>query len=221
MSSPYHEGEQALQARLGVRDAVERAGRRGIRDFMPEQHRRFFAAQPLLFAGSLDARGRLWASVLAGPPGFISSPDPRTLSVAARPVAPDPLASNLAVGASLGLLGIEFESRRRNRVNGAVSRVDAHGFDVRVEQSFGNCPQYIQARKWSFRAEPPAAAAAPVQREPAQISQRAAALIGRADTFFIATASSGAGDAAKGADVSHRGGKPGFVRVELEAGRSV
>src|SRR5262249_51930745 len=105
-------------------------------------------------------------------------------------------------------------------VNGAVSRVDAHGFGVHVEQSFGNCPQYIQARKWSFRAEPPAAAVAPVQREPAQISQRAAALIGRADTFFIATASSGAGDAAKGVDVSHRGGKPGFVRVELEAGRS-
>jgi predicted pyridoxine 5'-phosphate oxidase superfamily flavin-nucleotide-binding protein len=218
--SPFHAGEQALQARAGARKRIELAGRRVIRDFMPDQHREFFAAQPLLFVGSLDARGRPWASVLAGEPGFMSSPDARTLSVRARPAPGDPLASHLAAGAPLGLLGLEFETRRRNRMNGTVARLDDGGFDVRVEQSFGNCPKYIQARKASLVADPRARA---VRAEGAVLSPRAAALAGRADTFFIATAApqAGSGDPAHGVDISHRGGKPGFVRVDAEDGRSV
>lgn len=42
-------------------------------------------------------------------------------------------------------------------------------------------------------------------------------MISRADTFFIASAHPHAhqqGTAAQGVDVSHRGGKPGFVRIE-------
>ena len=39
-------------------------------------------------------------------------------------------------------------------------------------------------------------------------------LIARADTFFIATA------VADGADVSHRGGKPGFLRLEEDGALS-
>ena len=56
-----------------------------------------------------------------------------------------------------------------------------------------------------------------------ELSARAAALIARADTFFIATAAANArgGDSVHGCDVSHRGGKPGFVSVEHERGGSV
>jgi uncharacterized protein len=218
--SPFHAGEQALQARAGVRERIERAGRTIIRDFMPDQHREFFAAQPLVFVGSLDARGRPWASMLTGDPGFMASPDARTLRVNALPVHGDPLASNLAAGAPLGLLGIELESRRRNRANGTVTRLYEAGFELRVEQSFGNCPQYIQARSLLSRVS---AASPTVRSESQALSERAQALVRRADTFFIATAApaAGAGNPVEGVDVSHRGGKPGFVRAGLEAGRSV
>jgi uncharacterized protein len=219
--SAFHAGEQALQARAGARERSERAGQRMIRDFMPDPHREFFAAQPLVLVGSLDARGRPWASLLAGEPGFMASPDARTLRVNARPAADDPLAANLAAGAPLGLLGIEFATRRRNRMNGTVLRVDPAGFEVGVRQSFGNCPQYIQARSALFPAASPTEAT--VRHEGALLSPRAAALAGRADTFFIASASPRAGaddDPAEGVDVSHRGGKPGFVRVGVEKGRS-
>ena len=218
--SPFHAGEQALQARAGMRERIERAGRNMIRDFMPDQHREFFAAQPLILVGSLDARGRPWASMLTGDPGFIASPDARTLRVDALPVRGDPLASNLAVGAPLGMLGIEFATRRRNRANGTVTRLYQTGFELRVEQSFGNCPQYIQARSLLSRAP----AASPTVRAESQVlSGRAQALVRRADTFFIATAApaAGAGNPVEGVDVSHRGGKPGFVRASLEAGRSL
>ncbi|WP_437587622.1 flavin-nucleotide-binding protein [Sorangium sp. So ce1000] len=222
--SPYHPGEMAVQARAGARERAERAGRRIIRDFMPDQHRELFAQLPFLLVGGLDPERRPWASIAVGRPGFIASPDPRTLAVSARPGAGDPLGPHLAAGAPVGLLGIQLETRRRNRVNGTITAADAGGFVVEVGQSFGNCAQYIQAREPVFVREPEAAAAPrPALAEGPALSAAAAALIRRADTFFIATAAPAArgGDAVEGADVSHRGGKPGFVRVTEEGGRTV
>ena len=216
-ASPFHAGERTLQARAGMRERIEQSGRRAIRDFIPDQHRELFAKLPMLVVGSLDAQQRPWASVLFGRPGFIGSPDARTLTIAARPAVGDPTAANLATGAAVGLLGIELETRRRNRMNGTVIRADKDGFAVRVRQSFGNCPKYIQVRKPMFIAGPSSSVASsrPARAEGAVLSASTAALVRGADTFFIATAT------ADGVDVSHRGGKPGFVRVTEEGGRTV
>ncbi|WP_395681798.1 pyridoxamine 5'-phosphate oxidase family protein, partial [Inquilinus sp.] len=174
---------------------------------------------------SLDRQGRPWASILSGRPGFLQSPDPRTLTVAARPAYGDPLGDNLALGAPVGLLGIQLETRRRNRMNGTVTESADGRFAVTVGQSFGNCPQYIQARTPRFVAEPDSLGAPrPVHAEGPVLSARAAALVAAADTFFIATRSAEAveGEApSEGVDVSHRGGRPGFVRVADEGGRTV
>jgi len=221
-ASPYHAGEQAAQIRAGVRERAERAGRRMIRDFMPEQHRELFEKLPYVVVGSLDARDRPWASILVARPGFMRSPDERLLEIGARPLPGDPLAANLARGAPVGLLGIELETRRRNRMNGTVIGADAAGFAVYVRQSFGNCPQYIQARTHEF-ADAPKDDARPLHAESALLSPAAEALLRAADTFFIASASPDARGSAQneGVDVSHRGGKRGFVRVETVDGRSV
>ena len=210
----FHEGELAWQERTGARARLAQAGPRVIRDHMPEQHREFFAQLPLLVAGTVDAQGQPWASVLAGPPGFVDSPDPRQLVVRAQPFPHDPLAESLGVGSPIGLLGIEPHTRRRNRLNGHVVRRDAAGFAVHVDQSFGNCPKYIQARKPEFVAR---GGAAPTAHRLDALDEPARALIARADTFFIATAhplAARSDTPAFGVDVSHRGGKPGFVRVD-------
>uniref|UniRef100_C5CPA1 Pyridoxamine 5'-phosphate oxidase-related FMN-binding n=1 Tax=Variovorax paradoxus (strain S110) TaxID=543728 RepID=C5CPA1_VARPS len=218
IAAPFHAGERALQVQTGWRERMEAMGPRVIRDYMPDQHREFFAQLPFLVVGSLNANLQPWASVLAAPAGFAHSPDATHLRVDALPAAGDPLAGQLAQGATLGLLGIEPHTRRRNRMNGTVESLDAGGFMVAVQQSFGNCPRYIQAR------EPELVAArdggAPVQRLDA-LDLDAQRLIGSADTLFIATAYPGdvaSGDAADacshGVDVSHRGGRPGFVRVD-------
>ena len=218
-SSPFHAGEQAVQARAGVRDKIEAIGQRVIRDFMPEQHRELFGKLPLLFVGSLDGQRRPWASVLAGGPGFVNTPDERHLRIAATPVAEDPLALALRPGAALGLLGLEAHTRRRNRVNGTVVDCDAHGFTVAVDQSFGNCPQYIQARVPHWVREPGTAAQAPTERLGPGLHAAAIGLVRAADTLFIASAAAQArGHAgAHGVDVSHRGGRTGFVRVDPTA----
>jgi predicted pyridoxine 5'-phosphate oxidase superfamily flavin-nucleotide-binding protein len=218
---PFHEGEREVQSRVGVRDRMAATAPNFLRDFMPEQHREFFRQLPFVVVGSVDARGQPWASVLANPPGFIDSPDPRRLTVRARPLAADPLAQNLAEGASIGLLGIEPHTRRRNRMNGIVEQVTDQGFSVRVRQSFGNCPKYIQARKPEYVS---GATKAPAVHRAERLDPRAQQMIRGADTFFIATAHPAAhGDdaPAHGVDVSHRGGKPGFVRVDDERSLTV
>ena len=218
--SPFHEGERLLQTRLGVRDKIEMVGNRIIRDFMPDEHRDFFAALPWMLVGSVDAGGRPWASLLVGDPGFATSPDPQTLVLGARPVAGDVLAGNLRVGAPLGLLGIELHTRRRNRLNGTITESSAGRVVVRVDQSFGNCPKYIN-RKTLARGRDRETGRASVVR-PA-LDARAREIVAHADTLFIASShlpatARGRGD---GVDVSHRGGRRGFVRVEADGSLTI
>lgn len=213
--SPFHAGEQQVQARLGVRDAIEPFARRAVRDHMPDQHRDFYAQLPFVLIGSVDDRGRPWASLVASTPGFMSSPDARTLDIGARPLAGDPLNETLKVGADVGLLGIEPAARRRNRLTGRVGALGADGFTLHIQQTFGNCPQYIQTR--DIEVLPSSAVAAPKVTKSEAFDDQTRALIEQADTLFIATAYRENEEAVtQGADVSHRGGRPGFVRVEDE-----
>jgi predicted pyridoxine 5'-phosphate oxidase superfamily flavin-nucleotide-binding protein len=217
-NGPFHAGEIAAQARVGLDARMDAIGRRIIRDFMPDEHRELFTSLPWMILGSLDAGGRPWASVLTGPPGFVRSPDARTLALDALPVSGDPAADHLAAGAPVGLLGIQPETRRRNRANGEVTRVGAGGFVVDVRQSFGNCPKYIHARAPEIIPERRGGA---VRAEGPLLSPAAVMGVRGADTFFIASSSLEAHGRANGVDVSHRGGKAGFVKVTEERGRTV
>lgn len=217
----FHEGEIALQQRTGAHERVAATAAQFIRDHMPEQHRELFAALPALLVGSVDAEQRPWASMLVGQPGFMHAPDPRHLVVAARPLAGDPLRPALRVGQPLGLLGLQAQTRRRNRLNGTLVAADEAGFTLRVDLSFGNCPQYIHPRTHHW-AEPSAAADDAPAVGDAPLDAAALALLAAADTCFIASAvpqAQGFGGA-RGVDVSHRGGPPGFVRVEQRDGRT-
>lgn len=238
----FHPGEQAVQARLGVAEKMAKIGRRVIRDFMPDQHREFFENQTLMYVSTIDSDGRPRAGLLSGPAGFVQSPDPQTLTLAGPALRHHPPSETLQQGAKIGLLGLEYHSRRRNRVNGTITHRDNDGrLHFHVDQSFGNCPKYIQTRLWEAIPNPPAPHAEPPQNS---LSEAMQTMLHQADTFFIATAfhgedgafsaagsadpaarsadpaARGADPAARGADISHRGGPPGFVQV-LDASRFV
>lgn len=208
----FHDGELALQARMGSREQLAAHAAKLIRTAMPDQHRQFFLQLPFVLTGSVDETGQPWASLLANPPGFIQSPDPGKLVIAALPLVSDPLYPALLPGASIALLGIEQHTRRRNRANGIVSAVGTSGFEVAIKQSFGNCAKYIQARQATFCLRD----ATPHTDHADTINNTTRQIIERADTFFIASAHPQAqtsSAAAHGVDVSHRGGKPGFVKI--------
>ncbi|MEA3252042.1 MAG: pyridoxamine 5'-phosphate oxidase family protein [Pseudomonadota bacterium] len=212
--TPFHAGELEAQRRAGVEGIASSAGG-FIRDHMPEQHRDFFAMLPFVVVAAGDERGRPWVTLLAGDEGFIASPDPRTLTIAATLAAQDPLASAFGSGTEVGLLGIELATRRRNRANGVIRSAD-DGLAIDVKQSFGNCPQYIRERQWR-RVDPSPASGAIVSE---RLDARQRARIAAADTFFIGSGFTpdtdpitGGASPARGYDASHRGGEPGFVRV--------
>jgi uncharacterized protein len=209
--SPWHAGELAMQRSAGSAEKLAARGHLLLRDHLIDQHRQFYPMLPFIVAGAVDRHGDAWATVLAGQPGFLRAPDPYRLGIAARRDQNDPADGGLNDGDAAGLLGIELHTRRRNRLNGLVRREHATSFEVMVQQSFGNCPQYIQRREFAFVRDPATPSRA-APRELDRLDDHARAMIAGADTLFVA---SYVEDATRGrmVDVSHRGGRPGFVRV--------
>lgn len=207
-NTPFHSGELEAQARAGVGDVANWAGG-FIRDYLPEQHRQFHTSQPFLVVAGGDTEGRTWITIVDGPEGFATSPDPRRISLATELEASDPLAGAFTNGSDIGVLGIELATRRRNRFSGRVTP-GPDGYTIDVRQSFGNCPQYIHERAWTRVPRTRAVEAA----RSASLSDDQIARITSADTLFIGSGHQGAGAAASnGFDASHRGGAPGFVQI--------
>ncbi len=210
----WHAGERRLQETVGVAERMATFGQKVIRDHLPDQHRAFYGQLPFMIVGAVDAAGAPWATILEGPAGFLSSPDARSLRINAQPAPGDPAGEAIASGSGVGLLGIDLDTRRRNRLNGTVTALDDDGFDVAVVQAFGNCPQYIQKRSSTW-ARPPGQAIPGAIDRLTTLDAAAHESIAEADTFFVASYVDAASDPAqRSVDVSHRGGKPGFIRID-------
>jgi uncharacterized protein len=150
-----------------------------------------------------------WCSLVFGAPGFLQpSSDRRALTLAIDGKLndmTDPLWDGVNSDPLIGVLIIDLESRRRLRINGRAERT-REGLLLHIDQSYANCPKYIGAK----RLEAHRVAAAGGQQVPHRtgLSPNALAAIGATDILFLAT-----GHPERGADVSHRGGKPGFVAI--------
>ncbi|MBX7277428.1 pyridoxamine 5'-phosphate oxidase family protein [Pseudomonas sp. ERGC3:01] len=206
--SPWHAGERQMQESAGVAERMAVVGPKVIRDHLPEQHRDFYPLLPYLVLGVVDEQGIPWATLLEGAPGFAHSPNPQALQVDSMPSKGDPALPAILSGASVGLLGIDLNTRRRNRINGCIGRLDREGFSVDVVHTFGNCPKYIQLRPIDAIARKPGTLA----ERSNSLDDTARAMIRNADTFFVASFVDVEGQ--RSVDVSHRGGNTGFVRVD-------
>ncbi|MFE0458374.1 pyridoxamine 5'-phosphate oxidase family protein [Kitasatospora sp. NPDC058965] len=194
-------GEELVRRRAGLARPGYSGPRRNRE--VPPVAAAFLSAQPMVVVGAADRAGRLWASVLSGPPGFLAGAADR-VRIAALPGPGDPLAEGLAAGPlSVGAIALEPASRRRMRMNGTAATTGS-GITLELDEVFGNCPKYIQAR--TYRQVPRGTAATPRRSPGLTLAQQLA--VATADTFFVTTA-----DAAGQVDTSHRGGDPGFVRV--------
>ncbi|MEU4172484.1 pyridoxamine 5'-phosphate oxidase family protein [Streptomyces sp. NPDC026665] len=214
----YHSGSRTIQDRVGVRDLADHVGRavgQGIRPVAAA----FLELQPMLIVGAAApdggtrrehepgpaGGGAVWASLLTGEPGFVRATGARRISVVGGLPAGDPLAAALAVpGTAVGTIVLDPRTRRRMRLNGRV-RPTPRGFAVEADQVFANCPKYLQQRQ---TYEKVTGRTPGVPRRGTELSPSQREFVAAADTFFVATVH------AHGADASHRGGNPGFVRVD-------
>jgi uncharacterized protein len=200
----FHSGEIEVQNRAGVRDIANDVGE-GILDFVPPDAAEFLSRRQMAVLGTVDSRGRVWASIVAGAPGFIEVVDAHTLRIDARPSSSDPLFANLVSGAHVGLFAPDFVTSRRVRVNGR-GEINSGKIYVQTQEVYGNCRRYMQERMFAgIRPIPPNGN---VAARTTALSTSHNDLISHADTFFIAT-----DHREHGADVSHKGGNPGFVTV--------
>jgi len=209
----FHPGELEVQRRAGVAREAARLEGMLAAPRLDGGAANFLAQREFAVLTAHDAAGRLWTSPLLGPMGFLEARG-STLDVHGVVPSADPLAV-LPVGQEAGLIAIEFAIRRRFRVNGTVTRADAHGLAIDADQAYGNCPAYIQQRVFE-RIERPEQTGSMVGDDGAEsgetrggLTDEARSLVRRSDTFFLGTV-----HPERGADTSHKGGLPGFVRIE-------
>ena len=151
----YHDASRKLQDRFDTRRLADRIDERIVRTSIDDDDRGFIERADMFFIATADAEGRPQCSYKGGDPGFVRVLDERTIAF--------PLydgngmyltAGNALVNPHVGLLFVDFEQRRRLRLNGvaSVGEDDPLLADypeaqliVRVEATevFPNCPRYI------------------------------------------------------------------------------
>jgi len=206
MNDSFHAGEREAQQRAGETAIADR-NISVMTDKVIGGARPFIAKLFMAVVGSTDADGRVWASLLFGKPGFVQTNDGSSILInipqQERDLS-DPFWSNIQAIPDIGMLFIELGSRRRYRVNGKLSRLDAEGAEVAIREAYPNCPKYIQRRQLRRMGEP----VVPVQTAHGTVLRGPVEqIIQQADTLFLASRHDSAG-----ADASHRGGKPGFIK---------
>lgn len=202
-SAVFHWGELRAQAEAGLSERAKAVSRL-VQPVLPDGADDFLAHQHLLAVGAQGDDGRLWASLFTGPPGFVTALDEETVQVRQRLAGDDPVEPMTRRAGRLALLAIDLRTRIRLRMNGTSTPLP-DGLRLTVEQSFPNCPKYIQRRSPVARADQ--SGTGETVRAGA-LDETMSRLVTRADTFFVASASED-GDP----DVSHRGGDPGFVEL--------
>ena len=160
----YHHGNRELQDRFDTRRLADRIEDRIVHDHIDADDRAFIEARDMFFIATVDVDGQPQSSYKGGEPGFVRVLDPHTI---AFPVYDGNgmflTAGNLLVTKKVGLLFIDFEGRKRMRLNGEAS-VDAGDpllgeypeaqlvVRVRATEVFPNCPRYIHEYKLVARS---------------------------------------------------------------------
>lgn len=249
----WHAGELHLQTALGHKDAV--AGAHSIfRPQLTAQHQSFHTSLALLPVCTLDAAGRPWASFLTsrtGEHGFIKSPSFTSLIATDMSLHNDhPVEIALKEGAKFGMtslirggeeaqgpalkliaaVGVEFETRRRNKFSGFINERNLGSetdrtIQVEVMESLGNCPKYINTRSLiaNQNHDPKVLHKGHNLALGQALPKETLEHVARADTLFLATRYTSPTQTIfkSHLGINIRGGKPGFLRITQEGERQV
>lgn len=205
--SIFHAGEIAVQERARVRAMAQKVGR-GIRDEIPDSAATFLEETQLAAFGFADQNGEMWATIAATAAGFLEALDEKTAILSAQwlqNLPPDePLRQRweAATPFPLGTCALDASTRRRMRLNGIAQRA-TDGLKIEAHEVYSNCPKYIQQRMVVGRESREMSV-----ENGEKLTLELEKWIQEADTLFFATSGT------TGADCSHRGGRPGWIRTQ-------
>jgi uncharacterized protein len=155
----YRAASRKLQDRFDTRRLADRIEERIVRDRIDDDDRAFIEARDMFFIATVDEEGQPQCSYKGGEPGFIRVLDETTIAF--------PLydgngmyltAGNLLSTKNVGILFIDFEGRKRMRLNGEASVADDDPLfadypeaqlivRIHATEVFPNCPRYIHEYK--------------------------------------------------------------------------
>ncbi|KAL8786650.1 MAG: hypothetical protein Q9213_002679 [Squamulea squamosa] len=221
----WHEGELSMQEKLHVPHQDNPTS-----PFLTPNAARLLPQVPLLALGTLDDAGRPWTTLLGGEAGFVRSLGQSIMGIKTL-VDPthDPVINILLDGKHEGDtkehekdsrvvsgLGIDLVTRSRVKLAGrlmvgALGNTSTQGgadateaqIVVKVEESLGNCPKYLNKKDITPTLPMPALVSTKLP-----LPAEAIKLLAKADIFFI---SSSHGGLTMG--TNDRGGPAGFCRI--------
>ncbi|KAJ5090007.1 Riboflavin synthase-like beta-barrel [Penicillium argentinense] len=220
-SVPWHDGEekvhQLLRVPLPDNPTVPGLSPNGAN---------FLRTAPLMAVGTIDSQGRPWTTLWGGKSGFAEPVGQSMIRLRTQvDNTYDPVAKMLfkdqpdeddggifnETQKMISGLAIDLEQRRRWKLFGrmvagtlTVDRPGQADVVVKIEESLGNCPKYLNKRHIV-----PAESKPKLVSDSPQLTPAAIKLISRANTIFVSSRHD-----AINMDTNIRGGPPGFVRVE-------
>lgn len=218
---PWHDGEERMHHLLEVPDVDNPSV-----PYLSPRAGDLLQRAPLVALGTLDAEGRPWTTLWGGQAGFAGPVAESIIGLRALVDSKgDPVVKEL-LGNQNGTinenmfqpaermvsgLAIDLENRLRVKLFGRMLAGSLNDGDVaqaqlvvKIEESLGNCPKYLNKKHIV-----PSQSAPTILSDTPQLTQAAIELLSRADMIFVSSAH-GKTDM----DTNHRGGPPGFVRVE-------
>ncbi len=203
----FHPGEVEVQVASGSDPAqYERWAARTLAPDFKDKEANFVEGCTFAAAATIDQAGRPWASAFftAGTQLFTVKAS-SVVSIVCPPDNGDPLLANLNQNDQLGVLFFDPSIRRRAKSMGRAEVCADGQILYSLTRYFGLCPKYIYQRSH----EPQTCSAELASATNSRILSMAdRAQLSQSDTVFLASFYPD-----HGADVTHRGGNPGFLRV--------
>jgi len=201
----FHAGEVEVHAEWGIStEAYEQQSKQMMLPVINPQEHEFISKLTFSFAATVDSAGRPWASpLLAGVGPLFDITGPTTMTIASQHGDGDSFFDNLESTGELGVLFFNTATRRRAKSMGRGTQTASGKVDYEMTRLFGICPKYIFERHHTVSTD--AVTTTPESRR--GLDEADGVQLRASDTVFFASHSS------HGADVTHRGGSPGFIRT--------
>ena len=201
MFSLYHEGEKYIQSLMDVGDKAESLSAM-IQNEIPSDASDFLKSLRFgVIALSIDNQ-EVYTTLVYSDSCFITEErkDKIRISLKYHDYIPEEFFEVEDV--NIGFIGLDFEKAMRVRING-FAKVERKNISLRVQEIYANCPRYIHKRVLQPKLKDLGESS--IVRD-TKMSAECMEVIKKADTFFLASSHT-----VKGVDVSHKGGKAGFV----------
>ena len=230
----WHDGVDKMHKLMSVPDRGD-----PTKPGLSAHAQRLLHLSSLLAVGTVDDEGRPWTTLLGGEQGFArslgqsivgvkaladASHDPVLRTLLAQPRVSTP--GEYETAREFSALGIHLASRDRVKLQGRLlggSRVGNESslntsqdeatevqMALAIEGSLGNCPKYLNKKDIVLAVPLPVPLPATLP-----LPQPALDLLAKADTIFITS------HHPSHMSTNHRGGPPGFIRVECNDSQSV